>query len=87
MMTVLTRIGNSQGIRIPKALIQQAHLENAEIELEVVKNGLLIKPTQNLPRVGWEENIKQVLAKNRDKVDEGVLNDLLDDSDLDDWTW
>jgi antitoxin MazE len=37
-MTMLTRIGNLQGIRIPKPLIIQAHLENVQINLEVVKN-------------------------------------------------
>ncbi|MEA2111469.1 MAG: AbrB/MazE/SpoVT family DNA-binding domain-containing protein, partial [Campylobacterota bacterium] len=47
-MTTLTKIGNSQGIRIPKPLIQQAHLENASLELEVLENGLLIKPVNNI---------------------------------------
>ena len=41
-MTMLTRIGNSQGIRIPKPLITQAHLENVQIDLEIVSNDLLI---------------------------------------------
>ena len=36
-MTMLTKIGNSQGIRIPKALIKEAQLENVEIDLEVVE--------------------------------------------------
>lgn len=34
------------------------------------------------PRENWEENIKEVLEKNKDKKDEGVLYELLDDSDL-----
>lgn len=33
----------------------------------------------------WEENINEVLEKNKDKNDEGILNDLLDDSDLEDF--
>jgi len=40
-MTMLTRIGNSQGIRIPKPLIAQAHLANVELDFEVLENGLL----------------------------------------------
>jgi len=39
---MLTRIGNSQGIRIPKPLITQADLENVQIDLEIVSNDLLI---------------------------------------------
>lgn len=36
-------------------------------------------------RENWEENIKEILEKNKDKKDEGVLYDLLDDSDLEDF--
>ena len=86
-MTMLTKIGNSQGIRIPKALIKEAHLENVEIDLEVVENGLLLKPIKKTARENWEENIKQVLEKNKNKKDEGVLEDFLNDSDLEDYEW
>lgn len=86
-MTTLIKIGNSQGIRLPKAIIKQAHLESANLEFEVVENGLLIKPVNNVGREKWQENIKSVLAANKDKTDEALLNDLLDDSDLDDYEW
>ena len=52
-MTMLTKIGNSQGVRIPKPLIKQAKLENCEIEFELTKDGLLLKPVKNNPREGW----------------------------------
>ena len=86
-MTMLTKIGNSQGIRIPKALIKEAHLENVEIDLEVVENGLLLKPIKKSARENWEENIKQVLEKNKNKKDDGILEDFLNDSDLEDYEW
>ena len=86
-MTMLTKIGNSQGIRIPKALIKEAHLENVEIDLEVVENGLLLKPIKKSARENWEENIKQVLEKNKNKKDNGILEDFLNDSDLEDYEW
>ena len=85
-MTMLTRIGNSQGIRIPKPLIAQANLENHELDFEIVENGLLIKPIST-KRDNWKENITQVLSKNKDKQDEALLNDMLDDSDLEDFQW
>ncbi len=56
-MTHLVRIGNSQGIRIPKAIIEQAHLEGRELKLQIVKNGLLVSP-KKLPRKGWQESIE-----------------------------
>jgi len=85
-MTMLTRIGNSQGIRIPKPLIAQANLENHELNFEIVENGLLIKPIST-KRDNWKENITHILSKNKNKQDEALLNDMLDDSDLEDYQW
>jgi len=86
-MTMLTRIGNSQGIRIPKPLIAQANLENNKLDLEVVEEGLLIKPILNTRRKNWKSNIESILSKNKDKKDEAVITELLDDSDLEDFKW
>jgi len=86
-MTILTAIGNSQGIRIPKPLIKQAKLENRQLELIVIDKGLLIRPIHKPNRINWRENIQQILEKNRNQEDKGIVNDLLDDSDLDNWEW
>ena len=86
-MTMLTRIGNSQGIRIPKPLIAQANLGNTQLDLEVVKEGLLIKPILNTRRKDWKSNIESVLSKHKNKKDEAVISELLDDSDLEDFKW
>ena len=85
-MTALTQIGNSQGIRIPKALIKQAKLENTSISLEVVKEGLLLKPVHQ-GREGWSENIAHTLLKHKGESDEAFLNDFLDGSDLEEFEW
>ena len=84
---MLIKIGNSQGIRIPKPLIQQAHLENTNLELEVLDNGLLIKPINNIQRESWKKNIEQVLIRNKNMKDEGYLEDLLNDNDLEEYEW
>jgi len=86
-MTMLTRIGNSQGIRIPKPLIAQAHLENVQIDLEVVSNGLLIKPILTSRRENWKNNIENILLKNKDIEDKAIINKLLNDNDLEDYQW
>jgi len=86
-MTMLTRIGNSQGVRIPKPLIAQANLENTQLDLEIVKEGLLIKPILNTRRKNWKSNIESILSKNKDKKDEAVISELLDDSDLENFEW
>jgi len=86
-MASLIKIGNSQGIRLPKAIIKQAHLENTELEFEVLENGLLIRPVNNVGREAWGENIQSVMIANQGKVDEALLDDMLNDSDLDDYEW
>jgi antitoxin MazE len=60
-MTHLVKIGNSQGIRIPKLLVEQAQLAGKELKLQLVNNGLLISPEKQA-RAGWEEEIKQTIA-------------------------
>ena len=86
-MTMLTRIGNSQGIRIPKPLITQAQLENVQIDLEVVENGLLIKPILTSRRENWKDNIENILLKNKNIEDEAIIDELLNDNDLEDYQW
>jgi antitoxin MazE len=39
----VVRIGNSQGVRIPKSLLQDAQL-SGEVDMTVVDDGLLITP-------------------------------------------
>ena len=87
MMSTLIAIGNSQGIRIPKPIIKQAHLENTELELVIVEEGLLIKPITQNHRDSWVKDIELVYANNKGKHDEALLSDMLDDSDLEDYTW
>ena len=84
-MTILTQIGNSKGIRIPKAIIKQAKLEDVELDFKVIENGLLIKPLSNVPRKNWKKNILQ--KNNQHLKDEGLLEDLLNDNDLENIEW
>jgi len=62
-MAHLIKIGNSQGIRIPKPLIQQAHLEGKELDIQVVNQGILVTPSKK-PRENWKKAIETILAKN-----------------------
>lgn len=86
-MTMLTKIGNSQGVRIPKAIIKQANLENANLKFEVVADGLLIKTIKDISRESWISNIENTIKKNKSKEDEALLEDFLNDSDLEDFEW
>lgn len=62
-MAHLVKIGNSQGIRIPKPLIQQAHLEGKELDIQVVNQGILVTPSRK-PRENWKKAIETILTTN-----------------------
>lgn len=74
-MTMLIKIGNSLGVRIPRAIIKQAHLENSSLEFEVTAQGLLLKPIQKKPREGWAEAFKQMANAGDDAL---LIDDSLD---------
>ena len=84
-MTHLVKIGNSQGIRIPKPLVEQAQLEGKELKLQLVSSGLLISPEKQA-RAGWEEEIEQTIAAQGQEVVDAEWLDLPLASD-DDLEW
>ena len=52
MKAQIIRIGNSQGVRIPKTLLEDGKL-SGEVELELHEDGILIRSLQK-PRANWE---------------------------------
>ena len=52
-MARIIKIGNSQGIRIPKPIVSIANLENQELDFIVLNEGLLITPEKK-SRIGWQ---------------------------------
>jgi len=84
-MTTLIRIGNSQGIRIPKVIIKQARLENKKLEFKIIDDGLLIQPVKK-NREGWKEQFDKALKSQESSEAE---QEWLDASlvDEEDWEW
>ena len=84
-MTTLIKIGNSQGVRIPKTIIEQAKLGNRELEFKVIDDGLLIKPVKK-PRQGWKDQFdKSLQTQGISESDQEWLDaPLVDDED---WEW
>ena len=58
MKTHIVKIGNSQGVRIPKPLIEQTGLEG-EVEIGIKGNTLVISKPRK-PRAGWTEAFAQM---------------------------
>jgi len=72
MKVNVVRIGNSQGIRIPKTILQQCHLTDA-LELEVQGNRLVLRSASR-PRGGWEDAFRRMHTHGDDALlDQGSL--------------
>jgi antitoxin MazE len=84
-MTTLIRIGNSQGVRIPKAIIKQAKLDNHELDFKIVDEGLLICPVKQV-RQGWKKEFDRVSTVSEQ---DGIEKEWLDAKLIDDeeWEW
>ena len=63
MKSQIIQIGNSQGIRIPKVLLEESRV-SGEVDLELHPDGILIRKAQR-PRDGWAEAFR-AMAENDD---------------------
>lgn len=82
--TRLVKIGNSQGIRIPKVLLDQVGLKN-DIELEVQGDQLVLRAARR-PREGWDEQFRQMAEREEDGLlDKNVRSG--SSWDAEEWTW
>jgi antitoxin MazE len=84
MRARIIRIGNSRGIRIPKAILEEAGLSD-EVELEVVEEGLMVRAI--VPsRQGWEDRFRAMSEAGDDElVDAGPVEASAWDEE--EWEW
>ena len=61
MKTTIRRMGNSQGVIIPKPLLAQVGLEG-EAEMVVEKGAIVIRKPKTLAREGWAQASKRIGA-------------------------
>ena len=66
MKSKLVPIGNSRGLRLPKTLLQQCHLED-EVELQVRDGCLVIRPAR-APRAGWDAAFAAMARSGEDQL-------------------
>ena len=78
----IIKVGNSKGIRIPKALLDACEIGDA-VELEVIEGKLVLSPLKN-PREGWEESFK---ADPPDQDEGLLLGEFTNEFDDEEWEW
>jgi len=78
----VVKIGNSRGIRIPRALLEQADLID-EVEMSVEGNRLVIQSARQ-PRQGWEAKFVEMAQHGDDRLPDEPVATRWDDAE---WTW
>jgi antitoxin MazE len=82
--TRIVRIGNSQGVRIPKALLEWCYLQG-EVELEPRSDYLILRSAKK-PRGGWDTAFEAMAKQGDDKT---IIGDVLTENkwDNDELNW
>jgi antitoxin MazE len=85
LKTNVVRIGNSQGVRIPKTLLEQCHLQR-EVELEPRGDYLILRSAKK-PRTGWDAAFQAMVKQGDDN--KMIMGDALIENkwDKDAWEW
>jgi antitoxin MazE len=66
MLTTLRKLGNSQGVIIPKPLLAQVGM-TGEAEMKVENGAIVLRPAKRTPREGWADASRAIAA-----ADEGL---------------
>lgn len=84
MKASLIKIGNSQGVRIPKPIIAQCGFEG-EVEFLVQNNVLLVKPVKST-RLNWDSAFKKMTENGDDQLldSDSISTTEWDESE---WEW
>ncbi len=72
-MTIdIVRVGNSRGIRIPKAFLDECGFKT-KAELEASEGALILRPARkaSAPRKGWAEAYQRMAAFGHDELLDG----------------
>ena len=82
MRAKLVQIGNSRGVRLPKAMIEEVGL-GEELEISVRKGEIVIARVKKV-REGWAEDMKLMVERGEAGL---VWPDFPNDFDENEWEW
>ena len=67
MQVTIRKMGNSQGVLIPKPILQQLRLEGTA-DLQVRDGVIEIRPVRRNPREGWADDARRIAAQGDDAL-------------------
>jgi len=80
MKTAIRRMGNSQGVLIPKPILAQLGLED-RVEMAVENDSIVLRRPAKASRAGWAEASKAIAEAGDDNLVMGESSNA-DDADL-----
>jgi len=80
--TRIVRIGNSQGIRVPRPLLEHAQLPE-QVQLHAEPGRLVVRAAKG-PRHGWADVARSMRARGEDSLPETTVATCFD---AEEWTW
>ena len=85
LKTKIIQIGNSQGIRLAKPILEQAGITD-DVELRV-EDGQIIIQAANRQRLGWDILFKEMALKGDDELLDPDTKTDWDETDWDETDW
>jgi len=84
MRAHIVRIGNSQGIRIPKPILEQLGIIE-DVDIKVENSQIIIRPVLN-PRSGWNDAFREMAENGDDRLvdGDGIMANPWDETE---WQW
>ena len=66
MRTAIRKIGNSQGVLIPKPMLAETGLDG-DVDISVENGAIVLRPIQDhQPRAGWADAAREIAAQGDD---------------------
>jgi antitoxin MazE len=68
MRTAIRKIGNSQGVLIPKPMLVETGLD-VDVDISVENGAIVLRPIQDhQPRAGWADAARDIAAQGADTL-------------------
>ena len=82
MRAIIRKMGNSQGVLIPKALLAQTGIEQAA-EISVENDAIVLRKPKQSARLGWADASREIAALGDDAL---AWPDVANQGD-EEWEW
>ncbi len=82
MVVSVVQIGNSRGVRLPKAILDQLEISD-KLDMEVENSRIILKPISRQVRQGWDAAFQEMGERGADAL---ILPEEPESKDFD-WEW